>query len=63
MSTEYKVWVSVERIKEYDGDEQYDDMGAPDCLGGFDTFKQACAFVRSLPGGTSTDPGRAITGR
>jgi len=50
MSETYKVWVSIERIIEEDNEGQYDDMGLPDPLDSFDTFEEACAFVRSLPG-------------
>ena len=48
----YKVWVQVEKIvdPEEGGDYIYEQVGLPDCIGEFDTFRQATAHIRSLPG-------------
>jgi len=44
----FKVWVQVEKL-DVDKNE-YDNVGLPDSLGEFDTFEQATAHIRSLPG-------------
>ena len=48
----YKVWVQIEKIvdPEKGGDYIYEQVGLPDCIGEFDTFREATAHVRSLNG-------------
>ena len=46
----YKVWVQVEAIDEEA--DSFENEGLPDCLGEFDTFEEAAAFIRALPGWT-----------
>ena len=57
MSVIFKVWVDIERIDEEA--DSFEDVGLPDPLGTFNTFEEACAFVRRLPGweivGSSSD--------
>jgi len=59
---EYKVWVQMEQcpdnelehLGEHLGlEEDYANIGLPDCLGVFETPEQAAAFIRSLPGWVS----------
>ena len=45
---EFHVWVQVER--EGPGDDEYENEGLPDKLTTFDTFEEAAAFIRTLPG-------------
>lgn len=56
---EYKVWVHIEkRVDPGDGGEDtYEDVGLPDCLGRFETFKLAAVHIRSLPGWEHMFPG------
>lgn len=49
MAIEWKVWVEVERIDE--DNDSYESL-EPEPLGSFDTYQQASAFLRSLPGYT-----------
>ncbi len=50
MSTQYKVWVQIEKITE----DEAEDVGLPDALTVKDTLEAAQAFVRGLPGWSAT---------